>query len=690
MTLCFCLRLGAKALLLSAAPAALLAQQALPPDADLPLELDPITVQALTAQPAGPATVAVNTAATDLPPAADGGELLRSVPGVTAGRMGGHGLELVIRGQSRNQLNVIDAGSFTYGGCPNRMDPPAATANFAQADNVTVARGYQSVTNGPGASGGAVVLERTPPAFEGGRTWSLEVHAGGVGNGSTLGAGVSGAFELGGGFYLKGFAEAQDAGNYADGDGRAVRSAYTQKAGGLTFGYADGGTDLAVDIERDRTTDVLFPGAGMDSPLSETTVYRLRGGVDLDMGVLARVEANAYLSTVDHVMDNFTLRPAGMMAARTPSTSDTHGGKIEAQLEFGATRAKLGLDLQSNDRDATLYKGPAAMAAQVLAENPALARFFMWPDVTIRQTGLYGEAETDLGATTMLTLGARYDRVHASAGKAAQVPGGSAMAPNDLYTARYGTTFDRARTEDNIGGLARLDWQMSPDTTLYAGLSRSVRTADAVERAMAKGNWVGNPDIAAEKHHQLDIGVETGGTGWQLTASAYLDRVDDYILRDAFSVPGVTTYRNVSARLHGVELAGSRAFGPWEISGDATWTHGQNRSDGRPLAQIPPLQGKLALAYRAAGWGLGARLNWAAKQTRIDPARDPAATPGYATVDLFGDYDLADNAVLVAGVTNLTDRTYANHLSRSNLADPAMVQVNEPGRSVYLRLEARF
>jgi iron complex outermembrane receptor protein len=45
---------------------------------------------------------------------------------------------------------------------------------------------------------------------------------------------------------------------------------------------------------------------------------------------------------------------------------------------------------------------------------------------------------------------------------------------------------------------------------------------------------------------------------------------------------------------------------------------------------------------------------------------------------------------LRVGVTNLFDRTYAYHLNRSNSFDPTEVQVNEPGRSVYLRVSASF
>src|SRR6056297_2654784 len=132
------------------------------------ITLDPILVENDVIAD-GPMSTAVAPADLGTAPAQDGAEALSSVPGVTAGRMGGHGLELVIRGQQQNQLNVIDAGSFTYGACPNRMDPPTSSASFLRADEIVIERGYASVTHGPGGSGGAVILERDPPQVDEGK-----------------------------------------------------------------------------------------------------------------------------------------------------------------------------------------------------------------------------------------------------------------------------------------------------------------------------------------------------------------------------------------------------------------------------------------------------------------------------------------------------------------------------------------
>ncbi len=225
---------------------------------------------------------------------------------------------------------------------------------------------------------------------------------------------------------------------------------------------------------------------------------------------------------------------------------------------------------------------------------------------------------------------------------------------------------------------------------LFAALSRSVRTAGAMERANARPNWVGNPDIDPEKHHQQDLGVQIDQGAWHLDANAYAGWVDDYILRDQFSVAGVTTYRNVDARLAGIEIAAGWQAGRWEVWGDVIYTHCENTWDSRALAQIPPLQGQISVAYARDAWRAGAWMNCATEQGRIDPSRDPGTTSGYATLDLFGSYALSRKATLLAGIDNVTDETYANHLSRSNIFDPALTQVNEPGRAIYVKVEARF
>jgi iron complex outermembrane receptor protein len=148
--------------------------------------------------------------------------------------------------------------------------------------------------------------------------------------------------------------------------------------------------------------------------------------------------------------------------------------------------------------------------------------------------------------------------------------------------------------------------------------------------------------------------------------------------------------------LVGLELEGSYGLGNrLQLNGVASWVRGENRTDDRPLAQIPPLQGWLQLQYGFKRWQAAGLWSWATSQTRVDDdpltggGQDYGETPGYGVVELSGGYQILRTLSLVAGVDNLFDRAYANHLNRGNLFDPDPVRINEPGRTFWVRLSWR-
>lgn len=640
----------------------------------------------------------VEPVAQSTPPTADAADFLRSQPGVTAGRMGGHGLELTIRGQSQDRLAIIDDGSYTFGGCPNRMDPPASAAALEAADVVIVQRGYQSVLNGPPAPGGTVSLERATPSFtEPGVTGRIS-----AGLESELRQGSAKVTAGAATGYASAHASVRKADDYEDGDGREVRSSFRQRSAGMDVGwtYAPGSV-LGLSAERDEVDDALFAGAGMDSPRGDTTVYRLNWRHEIQSnGPVSLIEGGLYRSNVDHLMDNYSLRPVtAPMKMRTLSWSNTWGGRLAAELAAGPVDLTIGVDHRTNERDAVMYGGMAMMPG-----DPAIERNFLWPGMTIADTGLFAQGEMALAARTNVTVGARVDWVRADASEADRLANGGAMTARQLYTSMYGAS-DVSQEETNLSGFARVEQGLGDGVTGWLGASRAVRTADASERGMARNSgltastWVGNPNIAPEKHHQIDVGVQAGGTAWRGEIAAWSDWVEDYITRDTargqagiLRANGESIYRNVDAHIAGIEVNGS--WNPWSalrLSGDAVYTWGQNTTDDRALYQIPPLQGTVEVAWEPGTWSAGTRMRWAMTQTRVDldatsgSGLDPRKTPGYAVFDLFASYAGFTGLELRGGVTNLFDDAYASHLSRSNSVDPVMVQVNEPGRSFYLQ-----
>ena len=136
----------------------------------------------------------------------------------------------------------------------------------------------------------------------------------------------------------------------------------------------------------------------------------------------------------------------------------------------------------------------------------------------------------------------------------------------------------------------------------------------------------------------------------------------------------------------------------WSSSLGIAYVHAQNDTDKRPIAQTPPLDGSLSLDYRNDRLEAGAKVKAAATQTRVDTVSssgvagdgpDARKTPGWAVLDLYGWYHVSETLDLALGIDNVFDHTYAQHMNLED-GDGNTVQVNEPGRALWLKLSAMF
>jgi len=657
--------------------------------------LDPIRVQADQPVPAASRILPESVAA-----GRESADALRDLLGVSGSRIGGHGTDVSIRGQSQTRINVLLDGAYVHGGCPNRMDPPTAYAAVGNYEEITVIRGTQTLEYGGGGAGGTILFERATERFSADEPVRGEVDAGYRGNSDTseLSIDVAGGSEQG---FARFIGSYTDADNYEDGNGDEVRTAYEERSGTLILGYTPSdATRAEFSFERQETRDLLYPGATMDSPLSDNDTLRLKFESEALGGPWTNVKAEVYRSEVEHVMDNYTLRPQAGTKMRAPSTSDTTGGRIVAELDSSYGHWKMGIDTQRNDRDAQRINDTANALNSVL-----------WPGVEIDQTGVFAEVTSPLDNGNRVIAGLRYDHVTSDASKADIDPGTAVdtlVSPNTLYGTYYGGAQANEKTDHNLGGLLRFEHDLADGQgTVYAGVSRSVRTPDATERYMAansgtaKMRWVGNPNIKSEKHHQAELGMTLRGEGWDAEASVFYNDVSDYVLRDRFSVADNTSiYRNVDATLIGGEARMQYRFAPnWRGELGAAYVRADNDTDDRPIAQTPPLEGFAAIEFTKDDLLAGGRVRAAATQTRVDTVSstgtvgdglDVGKTSGWAMLDLYANYALGKSVSLDVGVDNVFDKAYAQHMNRANAFDPTQVQVNEPGRTAWIKLSAHF
>ena len=147
----------------------------------------------------------------------------------------------------------------------------------------------------------------------------------------------------------------------------------------------------------------------------------------------------------------------------------------------------------------------------------------------------------------------------------------------------------------------------------------------------------------------------------------------------------------MNARIAGGELGASWKVAPsWTLGATLAYAWGENRSDGRALPQIPPLEAKLSAAYddgvvRRRPLAPGRAAERYALNSGNVVGQDFGPSAGFGVFSLNAGYAISKQVKLSLGVDNLFDKAYAEHLNLAGDAGfgfPGHSRVNEPGRSV--------
>jgi iron complex outermembrane receptor protein len=677
--------------LLGALIATALVGPALAADAVPAQQMAPVVVTA--PMPDSPLTVVTDPRAPRQPvPASDGADLLKSIPGFSSIRKGGSNGDPVLRGMSGSRLGIQIDGGLIGGGCPSRMDPPTAYIAPELYDRVTVIKGPETVIYGPGNSAGVVRFERDFSRYaEPGYRVDASVLGGSWGRNDQnldLRAGNPTG-------YLGVSANHTHSQDYEDGNGQRVHSRYDRWNVDTTLGWTpsdDSRVELAVG-KGDGQAAYAFSAMDGSQFLRESaaltwTVQHLSAHWD-------ELEVQAYTNYADHVMDNYTLRqpdPASMMPMAMASNvaRRTNGGRIAGTWRWNDVELVAGLDGSANLHTARLGGAPGSMR-----DYRTLPRH---RDARMADLGAFGELRWAFAPRQRLITGARLDRAQARGYDLATTARSAGMAGG--MSGMAAATVDADRSSTLPAGFVRYERDLaSSPTTLYAGVGHVERFPDYWELfgRHVDVSLPGFRRLAPEKTTQLDIGVQYRDARMKAWVSGYAGVVQDFILMHyPMSAMGSGTAGNVRARIAGGEAGVNYAFDAhW--SGDATLSTawGENRTEHRPLSQMPPLEARFGLTYAHDDWSVGALWRLAAAQRRVAVGegnivgQDLGPSAGFGVLSLNGSYRLGRHLTLSAGIDNLLDKAYAEHLNAApqGLAGYVnTVRVNEPGRTGWLKL----
>ncbi|WP_417452010.1 TonB-dependent receptor plug domain-containing protein [Kordiimonas sp.] len=642
---------------------------------------------------------------------ADTAALVAGVPGGALINNGALSGQVQFRGMMGARVAVsIDGQRFGSGG-PNLMDPPLQYAPLPLVASLEISRSVGSVSDGPGLAGRVNAsfkkvgfTDSANMDFSGSLSASVRSADESVATGGVVGA-ASDTWRV------------QVLGSYEDGSnlrsarGDIAGTFYERSVGGAGFGWRseDGKHELGFDYRHQKVGETGNPPFAMDIEFFNGDFVR---GTYIGRYDGLMVEANVAYADIDHAMTNYASRPAPMMATmyrRSVAAAETWTADLTLSKTLGAGTLSLGGDYENASHDMTIT-------------NPNNDAFFIgaFPDIEMERIGGFAEWRYE-EAGSGYEVGLRYDHYQSTAGNATVGSAVPAM-PGMLAMAFNGG--DRTMTHDLVDAVFQGWYKMSDTSTLRATLARKNRAPGYVEQfgwlpisasgGLADGNtYVGDRTLKAETTLIAELGVDYASGGFYMRPTAFYRKVDDYIQGVPFDdTPGVSDtvvemisamngdttplrFANVDATLYGLDVdLGMAVSDSWHIDATFSYVRAERDDTDDNLYRIAPARGVVGLTYEGGAWYVTAASRMVAKQKKVSATNDEAATDGYVLVDLYAGWWVNERVNLTAGVENLFDRFYEDHLAGYNRIAESDVALGDrlPGAGVnaFVRLEYSF
>ncbi|HRM36397.1 MAG TPA: TonB-dependent receptor plug domain-containing protein, partial [Aliarcobacter cryaerophilus] len=256
--------------------------------------------------------------------------LTKNSANISVVRRNGIANDIILRGQKKDNINILIDNAKIYGACPNRMDPPTSHVVTNNIKSVKIIEGPYDVENF-GTLSGLVKVETKDPkeGFHG----ELNLNAGSF-NYKKASATIEGGNDK-----VKALisASTEESKAYKDGNGdnfleqqrkRGVPTATQYRDNNidafekksvltkLQFNITDD-QDLRLSYTANRSDGILYPAGPMDADYDDSDIYTL-GYTIRDLGAFSKqLDLDYYYSKVDHPMStklrSFDKNPNPMM-----------------------------------------------------------------------------------------------------------------------------------------------------------------------------------------------------------------------------------------------------------------------------------------------------------------------------------------------------------------------------------------
>ncbi|WP_066408834.1 TonB-dependent receptor [Aliarcobacter skirrowii] len=610
--------------------------------------------------------------------------LMKNSANISIVRRNGIANDIILRGQKKDNINILIDGAKIYGACPNRMDPPTSHVVTNNIKSVKIIEGPYDVENF-GTLSGLVKVETKDPkeGFHG----ELNLNAGSF-NYKKASATIEGGNDK-----VKALisASTEKSDPYKDGNGdnfleqqrkRGVPLATQYKSDDidafekdsflskLQFNITDD-QDLKVSYSANRSDGILYPAGPMDADYDDSDIYTL-GYTIRELGSFSKeLNLDYYYSKVDHPMST-KLRNGGQTTYNTNHLKTSiWGTTVKNSLEVSDSLITLGLDTSVRNWRGSMYQTTVATGA--VTSMPYNNRMY---DTDTTNKAIFTKFEKTIGNLD-IEAGLRYDYT-------------------DIETQRPNVD---DKKYNSLNGYIFTAYNFDEQSKVFAGIGKSSRVPDARElyqlgmgatEAAAIAASKSNPNLDQTKNYEIDLGFEKTIGNFNIKPRVFYSELKDYIYNSS-------KFENIDAKIYGADVSGYYYFTD-DLSLDFALAYLRGKKDGnyidKDLAEIPPLKANFALNYEYKKAKFKAEVIAVDRWDSYDASAKEQEIAGYALMNLKYSQELFKNFELTLGVDNLFDKVYN---STNTYQDIRYVTVgvdqilfNDPGRYGYINLKYSF
>jgi len=658
--------------------------------------------------------------------------VLASEPGLAMGSDGIWSTKVIIRGMNENRLVTLVDG--------NRIETATdLTASLSMIDvndieRVEVIKGAQSSLYGTGAMGGIVNII-TRDAYFGNKPYVSGNFLTGYASANKL---LTGHGEINSGsskWYLRLSGTWGNADDIRTPEGILPNSGYiinniTAKAGFKPFQNHI----FKIQYQNYHGTDVGIPGGEAFPGPAEakyTDISRQLISVNYEINnitdKLSQLKFNYFnqtiLRNVEMIPNTVTVTPLPTGSQRTTpervvpvGNHYTNGAQVQGTWKLDGNNTLItGIDFWTRKiiTERTKYIKTEVLNTEgvVVRTNNIVRGETPIPESSFTSSGIFIQDEaTFLNDKLKIIAGGRIDGIIVKNERGFDVDYIIVNGVRNDTPPNQRITFEEGKEtslswSSNIGTIYRL----FNNTDLSLNLARSFRAPSLEERFkyIDLGNYVrlGDPELKPENGFLTDIGIRIWKPDFVFQANLFYNRISDMIVE----TPGQFIYTintgpaegtidtlpalvnaNVSrAALYGFDLGIQYSFHPaFTLFASGAYVRGKDIEADANLPQIPPLNGRAGIRYSLRGIGSAEFVaSGAAKQDKV--AEGEKKTGGYARYDISFNSERIKlwktRIQIFAGIDNITDRKYTNHLATNR----GSISV-EPGRNIFLRLSISF